>query len=52
MVWAPITALAALIIALIAIAWQFSQRERKAPAKSVPHKNLEDEKRTVIVDDK
>jgi len=47
MVWAPITALAALIIVLIAIPWQFSECGRKATTKSRLFKTLEGGDRTI-----
>jgi len=53
MVWAPITALAALLIALGFMIWQFSRDDRKrpqTPAKSGPSKTSEEESRVLSLD--
>jgi hypothetical protein len=54
MVWAPITALAALLIALGYMIWQFAEDDRKRPrmpGTQAPPKGSDEAGRVLIVDD-
>jgi hypothetical protein len=54
MVWAPITALAALLIALGYMIWQFADDDRKhprMPGRQAPSKGSDEGGRVAIVDD-
>jgi hypothetical protein len=53
MVWAPITALAALLIALGYMIWQFAEDDRKRPrmpGTQAPPKGSDEGGRVLIVD--